>query len=119
MGQLNNTKNTKMVDANSVEATLKNQQWVGGQSPTDADKAAFEALATANLSPESHPFAFAWFCLVSKFSDAVRNSWAAPAAAGGKGKGEKKGVAKADDDDLDLFGDDSDDGAAAAAKAAA
>merc|ERR1712166_1432841 len=86
MGQLNNTKNTKMVDANSVEATLKNQQWVGGQSPTDADKAAFEALATANLSPESHPFAFAWFCLVSKFSDAVRNSWAAPAAAAGKKK---------------------------------
>merc|ERR1712166_232548 len=127
MGQLNNTKNTKMVDANSVEATLKNQQWVGGQSPTDADKAAFEALATANLSPESHPFAFAWFCLVSKFSDAVRNSWAAPAAAGGKGKGGKKGgkkeekkvVAKADDDDLDLFGDDSDDGAAAAAAKAA
>ena len=118
-----------MVDANSIEATLKNQQWVGGQGPTVADKEAFEALASANLSAESHPFAFAWFCLVSKFSDAVRNSWpAAGAAAGGKGgKGGKKGGKKeekkeekaAADDDLDLFGDDDDDGAAAAAAAAA
>lgn len=118
-----------MVDANSIEATLKNQQWVGGQSPTVADKEAFEALASANLSAESHPFAFAWFCLVSKFSDAVRNSWpAAGAAAGGKGKGggkkggkkeEKKEAKPAADDDLDLFGDDDDDGAAAAAAAAA
>ena len=116
-----------MVDANSIEATLKNQQWVGGQSPTVADNEAFQALASANLSAESHPFAFAWFCLVSKFSDAVRNSWpAAGAAAGGKGKGGKKGGKKEEkketkpaDDDLDLFGDDSDDGAAAAAAAAA
>ena len=116
-----------MVDANSIEAALKNQQWVGGQTPTVADKEAFEALASANLSAESHPFAFAWFCLVSKFSDAVRNSWpAAGAAAGGKGKGgkkggkkeEKKAAKKDDDDDLDLFGDDDEDDGEAAKKAA-
>ena len=116
-----------MVDANSIESALKNQQWVGGQTPTVADKEAFEALASANLSAESHPFAFAWFCLVSKFSDAVRNSWpAAGAAAGGKGKGgkkggkkeEKKAAKKDDDDDLDLFGDDDEDDGEAAKKAA-
>lgn len=124
-----------MVDANSIEASLKNAQWVGGQSPTVADKEAFEAVKSANLSPETHPFAFAWFVLVSKFSDAVRNTWpagGAAAAKGGKGKGGKKGGKKeekkvekkeakpADDDDMDLFGsDDDDEAAAAAAKAAA
>ena len=116
-----------MVDANSIESALKNQQWVGGASPTAADKEAFEALASANLSAESHPFAFAWFCLVSKFSDAVRDSWAAGGAAakGGKGgkkggkKDEKKEEKKADADDMDLFGSDDDDGAAAAAAKAA
>jgi elongation factor 1-beta len=116
-----------MTDANSIEAALKNQQWVGGQSPTDADKVAFEAVASANLSAESHPFAFAWFCLVSKFSDDVRNSWTAAAAAGGA-KGGKKGGKKeakkeakpaAADDDMDLFGDDNEDDVAAAAAAKA
>jgi hypothetical protein len=34
----------KMVDANTLETTLKNQQWVGGQTPTSADREAFEAL---------------------------------------------------------------------------
>ena len=113
------------MDANTLEATLKNQQWVGGQAPTAADKDAFEAMKTASPSAETHPNVFAWFCLVWKFSDAVRNSWVAGAAASG-GKGGKKGgkkeekkVEKKDDMD-DLFGsDDEDDGAAAAAAAAA
>ena len=113
---------TPQVDANSIEAALKNQQWVGGQTPTTADNEAFQALASANLSAESHPYAFAWFCLVSKFSDAVRNSWPAAVAGGGKKekggkkggkKEEKKETKKDDDDDLDLFGDDDDDGEAA------
>ena len=55
---------------------------------------------------------YAWFCLIYKFSDAVRASWAGSgkgAAKGGKkdaGKGKKDEKKKADDDDLDLFGDD-------------
>jgi elongation factor 1-beta len=119
-----------MVDANSIEAALKSNQWVGGQSPSVADKEAFEAVQSANLSPETHPFAFAWFCLVSKFSDAVRNSWPAAGAGGKAAKGGKKGgkkdapkkeVKKEDDDDMDLFGseDEDDKAAAAAAKASA
>ena len=113
------------LDLNTLEATLQKQQWVGGQNPSSADKETFEAMKTQELSAESHPHAFAWFCLVWKFSDQVRNGWAAAGAAkggkggkqdggkkGGKGK-EKKEEKKADDDDLDLFGDDDDDGEAA------
>jgi elongation factor 1-beta len=115
------------MDANTIEATLKNQQWVGGQTPTSADKDAFEALSKSGMiSAETHPNVFAWFTLVSKFSDAVKNTWAAGAAAGaakgGKakgGKGGKKETKKEEKDDMDdLFGSDDDDGAAAAAAAA-
>lgn len=114
------------MDANTLEATLKNQQWVGGQSPSAADKDAFEALSKAgNISAETHPNVFAWFTLVSKFSDASKNTWAAAAAGGaakgGKGKGGKKDAPKKEEkDDMDdLFGSDDDDGAAAKAAAAA
>lgn len=62
---------------------------------------------------ETHPHTFAWFCLVHKFADSVRNSWAAGAAAKGADKkpaAKKEEVKKedkpaADDDELDLFGD--------------
>lgn len=84
-------------------------------------------MKTAAPSAETHPNLFAWFCLVWKFSDAVRNSWPAGGAAkggdkGGKkgGKGGKKEEKKKEEDDMDdLFGSDDDDGAAAAAAAAA
>ena len=109
------------MDANTLESQLKNQQWVGGDVPTNADAEAFEAVQNANLSPATHPHTFAWFCLVSKFTPAIRGSWtaAAPAKGGKGGKGgkqEKKKEAKpaADDDDMDLFGDDNEEDAAAA-----
>jgi elongation factor 1-beta len=110
-----------MTDANTLEATLKNQQWVGGQAPTNADTEAFEAIKNENLNAGSHPHTFAWFCLVSKFTDAVRKTWgaAAPAKAGKGGKkAAPKTEAKADDDDMDLFGDDNEEDAAAAKVAA-
>merc|ERR1711998_85685 len=113
----------KHMDANTLEATLKNQQWVGGQTPTAADKEAFEAVSKAGMiSAETHPNVFAWFTLTSKFSDAVKNTWPAGGAdkggaKGGKakgGKGGKKEEKKKDEVDMDdLFGDDDDDGEAA------
>lgn len=70
-------------------------------------------MKNSQPSVESHPHTFAWFALVSRFQEQVRNSWAA--AAGAKGA-EKKPAAKKDDvkkeekpaadDDLDLFGDE-------------
>ena len=112
------------MDANTLESTLKNQQWVGGQTPTAADKEAFEALKTTTISPETHPNVFAWFSLCFKFSDAIKATWPAGGAAakGGKKGGKKeakKEVKKDDDDDMDLFGDDNEEDAEAAKKAAA
>ena len=107
------------LDLNTLESTLQKQQWVGGQAPSDADAATFDALKGKDINADSHPHAFAWFCLVWKFSDNIRNGWSAGGAkAGGKGgdkKGGKKGgkdTKKADDDELDLFGDDDDEPAA-------
>ena len=115
-----------MTDIASLEKTLANQQWVGGQLPTAADKDAFEAVKSQNISAETHPNTFAWFTLTWKFSDAVRNSWAgdsAKPAKGGKAEAKPKGdakkpAAKKDDDMDDLFGDDDGADAEAAAKAA-
>merc|ERR1712216_276795 len=84
-------------------------------------------MGTGMVNAETHPNTFAWFALVSKFSDKVKATWAAggaPAEKGGegKGKGGKKEAPKKKDDDVDmddLFGDDDDDGAAAKAAAAA
>ena len=116
-----------MVDANTLEQTLKSQQWVGGQTPTVADKEAFDGMKGQNVSAETHPNVFAWFSLCSKFSDAIMKTWpAGGAAAGGKGgkgakggKGGKKEAKKEEDDLDDLFGDDNEDDAAAAKAAAA
>ena len=70
-------------------------------------------MKKAAPSAETHPHVFAWFCLCSKFSDAVKNSWTGAAAGGAKGKkgAAPKKEAKKEEDDLDdLFGDDDDDG---------
>ena len=105
------------LDLNTLETTLAKQQWVGGQSPSEADKATFDALKSGTVNAETHPHAFAWFVLVWKFTDAIRDSWKAAAAGkekkgddkGGKKKGGKKEEkAAAADDDFDLFGDDDD-----------
>ena len=108
------------MSANTLEGTLKNQQWVGGQLPTQADAEAWETVKGENISAESHPHTFAWFVLVSKFTDAVKKTWPAGGAAAAKGgdKGGKKGGKKEEKpaaaDDMDLFGDDNEDDAAAA-----
>ena len=97
------------MDAAGLENTLKNNQFVGGQQPSSADAEAFEALKANPPSPETNPLAYAWFCLMFKFSDAVKATWAGSGKGGAKGgkKGGKKDAApKKADDDLDLFGDE-------------
>jgi len=96
------------------EKTLADQQYLGGQLPTAADREAYESLKNTPPSVATHPNTFAWFVLLHRFSDAIRNSWAGAQAAPAKG-GDKKTAAPAkkeeapkknDDDDMDLFGDD-------------
>jgi len=109
------------------EKTLADNQFLGGQQPTAADKEAWEVVKAHVPSAATHPNTFAWFVLVNRFSEAARNSWAAAqAAAPAKGKAAapakkeepkkeapKAETKKADDDDMDLFGDDDEDDAAA------
>ena len=104
-----------------LETRLADAQWLGGQQPSADDRENFEAAAGTPPSVESHPHSFAWFALVSKFTPAVRATWA---AAGGAAKGkaapakkeevkkeepkvEVKAEAKAEDD-FDPFADELD-----------
>jgi hypothetical protein len=74
----------------------------------------------------THPHTFAWYVLINRFADTVRNSWGAAQAAapakGGKAPAKKEQPKKeepkkeavketkpADDDEMDLFGDDDND----------
>ena len=110
-----------MVDA--IEKKLGDNQWLSGQAPGAADREEFEKI-NKTPNPNSHPNAFAWYCLVSKFSDAARGAWTGGAAGGkaaggddakGKGgkkdkggkKGKKEEPKKEEEfDEDDLFGDD-------------
>lgn len=110
-----------MLNNNSLEGktfTLFNLN-LYSQLPTGADKDAYESVKSSPPSAETHPHTFAWFVLVSRFHDSVRNSWAAAAPAKQAKAVPAKQEAKkeepkieepkkeevAGDDDLDLFGD--------------
>merc|ERR1712195_193468 len=120
-----NTPKITMCDA--IEKQVTDCQWIGGAQPSLADREAFEGLAGKMPNVASHPHAFAWFCLVARFADSVRQSWtaaAAPAAKGGKADAKKGGkkeapkkeapkpVKKEEEDCDDLFGSDDDEEAA-------
>ena len=86
-------------------------------------------------NPNTHPSAFAWYALVSRFTPAIRGTWTGgqdaskqPKAEAGKqkeakakgGKKEaKKDAKKEEEDEMDLFGDDGEEEAAAKAELAA
>lgn len=105
----------------NLEKQLTDAMWIGGQQPSAADREAFEGLAGAVPDVEQFPHTFAWFALVSKFTPAVRGTWAGAAPAGGKGgkkdaKKEEKVEEKVEekkeeapakvDDDFDPFAEE-------------
>lgn len=115
-----------MCDA--IEKQVTDCQWIGGAQPSLADREAFEGLSGKMPNVATHPHAFAWYCLVARFADSVRQSWtaaAAPAAKGGKADAKKdnkkadkkkeapKPAAKKEDDCDDLFGSEDEDDEAA------
>ena len=67
-----------MVDA--IESRLAENQWLGGQQPSSEDAESFTSLAGNVPSTDTHPNAFAWYSMVSKFTDAVKAGWPAGAA---------------------------------------
>ena len=72
-----------MVDA--IESKLADNQWLGGQQPSKEDAEQFVSMSGKAPSVDTHPNAFAWYALVGRFTDDVRNSWAAAAPAAEKG----------------------------------
>jgi len=66
-----------MVDA--IESKLGDNVWLGGQMPSKDDKEAFANLNGKSPNVDTHPNAFAWFSLVGKFTDAVKDTWTAAA----------------------------------------
>lgn len=54
------------------------------QLPTAQDRDTYEQMKNETPSAETHPNVFAWFCLIKRFTDAVRATWGGAAAAGGK-----------------------------------
>ena len=92
------------------------------QLPTAADRDAYEQVKNSPPSAETHPNLFAWFYLVAKFRDNVRDTWAAagapakaaekkPVAAPKKEEPKKEEAPKEEGDDMDLFGEETEEDA--------
>ena len=108
----------------TLDASLKDNLYIGGHSPNAEDALVFEQYAHSKSEPnqDKHPNLWAWFALVVLFRDPVRESWKLvhaqpakavcpkPAQKKEQKKEEPKEQVKKDDDDL--FGDDDDDAAA-------
>lgn len=87
-------------------------------APTAADVEAFDSFNGEWPNVDTHPYVFAWYSLVIKFTPAVKETWSAAAAPkGGKKDAKKEAPAKKEeakkeavaDDDVDLFGSDGSD----------
>jgi len=61
---------------NFVEKAIsKGSLFLTGDRPTKADHQAVQALKSHLNSLSDYPNTLAWFCLVSRFSDKVVESW--------------------------------------------
>ena len=60
--------------ADDVEAKLGDNMWIGGQQPSKEDAEAFTAMG-GSPNPETHPDAYSWWSLCSRFTDDVRATW--------------------------------------------
>lgn len=107
---------------NQIEACLSKSsgQFMNGNTPTSLDRDYLQTVSEhkLQLSPLTHPRAFAWFGLVCHFNEKAQALWAEVDGMPVKSKYKSTGnAAKAeDDDDLDLFGDIDEEEAAAAKK---
>ena len=99
---------------NSLEGIPHLKTYKHRQLPNSVDRETYEKCKSTPPTAAEFPTAFAWFVLVGRFSDAVRESW--QQAGGAKGKQaapakKEEATKKADDDEMDLFGDDDEDDA--------
>lgn len=58
------------------EKKLSNNQWLAGKEPTAEDVKAFNEIKAEGVpSSEDYPALFAWYSMLTNFSDEVINSW--------------------------------------------
>ena len=67
-----------------IETKLGDNLWLGGQQPSKDDAEKFAALGSQVPNVETHPNAFGWYMLVSRFDEGIRATWtaASPQAQG-------------------------------------
>lgn len=66
----------KVAIVDLLEEMLKGKPFFGGSSPTSADELAFNLINLEELDATTLPNVYAWYTVCSKFTDAVRSSWA-------------------------------------------
>ena len=59
-----------------IESRLEKFQWLGGDTPSREDADKFVAFGKSFPDVDEYPRCFAWYILVSRFSEAVRSTWA-------------------------------------------
>ena len=63
-----------------IEKKLGENVWLGGQQPSKDDAEKFAALGAQVPNVATHPNAFSWYMLVSRFGEDVRATWTAATA---------------------------------------
>lgn len=79
------------------EKILAKSAFMAGNAPSSKDKEALTDLKDKVIEASECPHLFAWYSQVSRYSEAVRNSWpaaAAPQAKGGKKQQQNQGKGK-------------------------
>ena len=68
-----------MIDAIEQKLAGSDDIWLGGQQPSKEDAEQFASLVASrtDLSPATHPHAFAWYMLVNRVHENVRSTWPA------------------------------------------
>lgn len=81
-----------------AEASLAKQNFLGGVQPNSDDAQFYADMVKVNKIPNvnTHPHLFAWYYFVSKFTDAIKETWAPSKKAQTEAKAtEKKSSAPA------------------------
>ena len=60
---------------NLSEQLLANMRFLGGNAPSQRDKVALEAIGDEPPSAEFHPNVYAWWSIVSKYTEETKNAW--------------------------------------------
>ena len=85
-----------MID--DIETQLEDRQWLSGKSsPGAEDGTALAGLEGAIPSPDTHPNAFYWYSMVSKFQPKIVESWGGAAPVKKAAQEAPKAAKKADD----------------------